>query len=209
MVDPIKKKSSGTPSQGKNLIERIRSVFLNTTALTQYTNASVRWFKSYIGDHFPLRINNAKNYLLDKVSSPLPGHMYMYAYDPKTKETLPYYDTFPLIICLDVYKDGFLGLNLHYVSPDVRAVILLELLSITNNRRYDERTKFELTYEKLQALSKMKQFKNHMIKRYLYSQLKTPLSKVHASDWEIVIFLPLQNFKKAYSSEVWRDAFTK
>lgn len=202
-----KKKSSGTHTYRENAIERVRNAFLNTTTFSQYTRQSVNWFKNYVGNHFPLRITNARNYLTDKVSNPVPGNMYMYSYDPKTKEQLDYYDTFPLIICLEVYKDGFLGLNLHYVDPQMRAVILLELLTITNNRNYDEKTKFAITYQKLQSLSKMKSVSQHMLKRYLYTQLKTPISKVKPDDWEIVIFLPLQNFKKAYSSQVWKDAY--
>lgn len=193
----------------KNVIERIRSVFQNTTTYAQYTRSSIHWFRNYVGQQFPLRLSNPRNYLDNRVTRLMPGELYMFSYDPKWKEKLEYYDTFPLIICLETYNDGFLGLNLHYVDPNVRAVILIELLTIINNKRFDDTTKFKLAYSKLQGLTKTKQFTDHMIKRYLYTQLKTHISKVKADDWEIVIFLPLQNFKKAYSSQVWRDAYRK
>ena len=35
----------------------------------------------------------------------------MFFYDPKLKKKLPYYDTFPLVLPLENYSDGFLGLN--------------------------------------------------------------------------------------------------
>lgn len=197
-----------TPNR-QNIIERIRSVFLNTTTLTQYTNNSVKWFRDYITSNFVLRLNNARNYLNNPQSRVMPGSMYMFSYDPKWKEKLEYYDTFPCILCLETYDDGFLGLNLHYVDPRTRAAILVELLGTINNKQYDDTTKFKINYQKVASLSRTSQFKNHMIKRYLYTQLRTPVSRVEPSDWEIVIFLPLQNFKKAYSSKVWRDAFKR
>ena len=45
---------------------------------------------------------------------PMPGKMYFYFYDPKYKAVLPIYDRFPLVIPIEPYPDGFLGLNLHY-----------------------------------------------------------------------------------------------
>lgn len=38
-----------------------------------------------------------------------PGNMYMYFYDPKLKEELPYYDRFPLVLPYKASKDGFIG----------------------------------------------------------------------------------------------------
>ena len=34
---------------------------------------------------------------VDLRQSIMPGNLYMYVYDPKTKEELPYYDRFPLV----------------------------------------------------------------------------------------------------------------
>ena len=39
-----------------------------------------------------------KTDLGDLTSKIEPGNMYMFMYDPKLKETLPYYDTFPLCL---------------------------------------------------------------------------------------------------------------
>ena len=49
------------------------------------------------------------------------GKMYMFLYDPKHKDTLPYYDSFPLIFPIEFYGDSFLGINLHYLPPVMRA----------------------------------------------------------------------------------------
>ena len=63
---------------------------------------------------------------------PMLGNMYLFSYDPKTKETLPYYDRFPLIIPFrpSVVSGkagsgpGFYGLNLHYIPPRLRARLM-------------------------------------------------------------------------------------
>ena len=44
-----------------------------------------------------------------------PGSMMLFNYDPKLKRDLPYYDTFPLIFVVGPAKDGFHGLNMHYL----------------------------------------------------------------------------------------------
>ena len=36
----------------------------------------------------------------------MPGHLYMFAYDPKLKKELPYYDRFPLVFPFSKTPDG-------------------------------------------------------------------------------------------------------
>ena len=50
---------------------------------------------------------------------PSAGRMSMFYYDPKTKSKMPFYDIFPLVLPVDVFKGGFVGLNFHnpYYSP--------------------------------------------------------------------------------------------
>mgnify|MGYP003298565434 CR=1 FL=1 len=55
------------------------------------------------------------------------GSMQMFFYDPKHKETLPYYDTFPVAFVLSMYDNGFLGINLHYLPLRARATLLTRL----------------------------------------------------------------------------------
>ena len=52
------------------------------------------------------------------------GRMVAFKYDPKTKEKLPHYDRFPLVIPIREVPGGFYGLNLHYLSPQSRTAFL-------------------------------------------------------------------------------------
>ena len=89
-----------------------------------------------------------KNSLKD---STIIGKMYFYYYDPKTKEKLQYYDRFPLVIPVEEYKDGFLGLNLHYIHPKNRVILLDKLSETLSNNMYDEKTKFRVSYNFLKS----------------------------------------------------------
>ena len=55
------------------------------------------------------------------------GVMNLFAYDPKHKATLPYYDRFPLIMPLQAAKGGFYGLNFHYLPMAQRVKYLRQL----------------------------------------------------------------------------------
>jgi hypothetical protein len=136
------------------------------------------------------------------------GNMYMFFYDPKHKKTLPYYDTFPLVIVVGPAEGGFLGLNLHYLPPLLRAKFLDGLLDITNNKRFDETTKFAMSYEMLQKAAKMKYFKP-CLKHYLKDHVRSRFAQVEAPEWEISIFLPTADFQKASQTQVWKDSRKK
>jgi len=136
------------------------------------------------------------------------GSMMMFFYDPKLKKTLPFYDSFPLVIVLQPAEGGFLGLNLHYLPPVLRAKFLDALLEITNNSKYDESTSFTATYDLLKRSSKMKYFKP-CIKHYLTSHVRSKFAYVPAPEWEIATFLPTADFQKASQSTVYADSRRK
>ena len=55
-----------------------------------------------------------------------PGMMLMFGYDPKWKKILPFYDKYPLCIIISPAPKGFMGLNLHYLPPELRSLRLIE-----------------------------------------------------------------------------------
>lgn len=140
-----------------------------------------------------------------KVSRVEPGTMYMFRYDPKHKKTLPYYDVFPVVFPIKMEQDGFTGINFHYLPPAMRAKLMDSLYSITTDKRYDENTKILATYQLLQSASKFRYFKP-TVKRYLNSFVRSPFLQINAVEWDIAIFLPVENFKKASKEDVWEES---
>ena len=170
------------------------------------TRESLQWFKKRLKSVTRVQNNQIlKDPLLNRVPKPLMGRMYMYFYDPKTKETLPYYDRFPLIIMVKKEKGGFTGLNLHYLPPVLRARFFDRLTQFTNNKKYDESTRFRLTYNFLRSSSKLEMFKP-CFKRYLNSQVTTKITEVPATEWEVALFLPTDKFVKNSRTTVWKKS---
>jgi len=134
-----------------------------------------------------------------------PGGMFMFFYDPKNKKTLPYYDSFPLTIIVDTAPGGFTGLNLHYLPMVLRAKFLDALMDIASDKKYDDNTRFSLSYNMLKKASSMKYFKP-CFKKYLLTNVRSRFARVPAPEWEIATFLPTQDFQKSNSSNVYADS---
>jgi hypothetical protein len=119
------------------------------------------------------------------------GRMYFYHYDPKFKDILPVWDKFPLVIPMEMYDDGFLALNLHYLDPYTRLALLDRLHDFINNNKYDDTTRFRLSYA---LLSKSKRYNmiQPCIKRYLFTHIMSSLIYVEPNNWDTAIFLPFQ-----------------
>ena len=133
------------------------------------------------------------------------GRMYMFQYDPKGKDTLPYYDVFPLIFVLEKYNDGFLGMNLHYLPPLFRARLMDRLYSIERQDNLRESKKLRLNYGLLNSVAKYKYFRP-TVKRYLNSQVRSRFLWVPYEEWDIALMLPTQRFRKGKANVVWRDS---
>lgn len=141
----------------------------------------------------------------DMTSKILIGRMYHYKYDPKTKAKLPYYDIFPLVIPIETYSDGFLGLNLHYLPNRLRARLMDKLFATLNDKNLDERSKLRVSYKLLAGAAKFRLFRP-TLKRYLYSHVRTRFLMIPPEEWQIALFLPTQRFQKASAKSVWADS---
>ena len=85
-------------------------------------------------------------------NNPFFGRLNMFFYDPKHKKKLPYYDTFPLVLPLEPYSDGFLGINLHYLPIPLRIRLLDELMDYSTDTKFDSKTKINANYSKLKRV---------------------------------------------------------
>ena len=95
------------------------------------TDKSRNWFSKRVKELGTVNRNKLmRDDALESTANPKVGDMIMYFYDPKMKKELPYYDKFPLTILVQPTKGGFQGLNLHYLSPNVRALFLDRLMEL-------------------------------------------------------------------------------
>ena len=139
------------------------------------------------------------------------GKMFMFQYEAKGAETLPYYDAFPVIFPIESYSDGFLGINLHYLPYIWRAHLMDNLYDIRTNEDMDETTRLKLYsngYNILKRSAKYKYFQP-CVKRHLESQVSSRYMEIPADEWEIALFLPLERFIGASKRKVWKDTRKK
>jgi hypothetical protein len=135
----------------------------------------------------------------------IPGHLYMYVYDPKLKETLPYYDRFPLVFPYRKTQDGFIGLNMHYLPYNLRILLLDTLLVFRNNNRYDETTRLKYSWAVIDGVSRYNAAQP-CIKQYLVSHVRSQFRRINADDWATAMLLPVERFVGASKQEVWADS---
>ena len=135
-------------------------------------------------------------------SRPFFGKLNMFMYNPKLKNELPYYDIFPLVLPIERYKDGFLGINFHYLPNSLRIKLLSDLMKLKSNDKFDETTIIRARYAKL-AQSR---FVKPTLKRYLYKKAKSQYRRVDADEFTIATLLPVQQFRKANETRVYADS---
>lgn len=133
------------------------------------------------------------------------GQMFMFFYDPKHKQTLPYYDRFPLVFPVELYEDGFLGINLHYLPPKFRANLMDALYVTINNKKNDHTTRLRLSYEILRSTARMRYFKP-CLKKYLFDQVLRKFLYIETKHWDKALMLPTERFVKKRASFVHAES---
>ena len=134
--------------------------------------------------------------------TPFYGRLNMFFYDPKLKAKLPYYDRFPLVLPLERYSDGFLGINFHYLPIPLRIRLLDRLVDFSSNTKFDESTKLNVNYTGVKDIRLVKP----TLHRYLSGRVKTDFRRIDADEFTVATLLPVQRFSKASAAEVYRDS---
>jgi len=159
---------------------------------------SIEWLKEKLG-------GKNKNMENDRFRI---GGLFFFTYDPKGKDKLPYYDRFPLVIPLEMYPDGFLGLNLHYLPVDYRMAFLGKLQDYAVQGASGEMMSLRVSYDILNASRGVREFKP-CLKRYLHGHVMSKMVAVPPDEWDNAVLLPVQSFVKASASQVWQESLEK
>ncbi len=132
----------------------------------------------------------------------IPGRLYFFMYNPKHKGTLPYYDTFPLVLPIQKFSDGFLAINFHYLRPPDRAILFDEIKIFANDRTLGPMTKIKIKYDMMRGFTRFKRAKP-CLKRYLTTYMKSQFIPVGTDEWATALFLPVEQFRKRNKQAVW------
>ena len=137
-----------------------------------------------------------------RASRPFFGRLNMFVYGPKHKKKLPYYDTFPLVLPLERYNDGFLGINFHYLPIPLRVKLLDRMLDYASDSDFDENTRLRVSYNAIKSIKLIRP----TLHRYLAGFTKSQFRRIDADEFTIATLLPVQKFKKESAETVWRDS---
>lgn len=159
------------------------------------------------------------------------GRPCMFYYEAKHKGKLPYWDSFPVIIPISVGSDSFIGLNFHYLRPELRSYVLDILYStMLRGQKYrgdiyekvrlgklpesaiqsmTEGTYFDITYSKIMSKLSSSRYFKPMIHKYLISQVRSRVIEITPRGWTMCLFLPTAKFEKSSIRNVWLDSDRK
>ena len=160
---------------------------------------SANWYRNAVSS-LSDTITARKLYNQGRINQrPSLGRLNLFFYDPKFKKTLPYYDTFPLVLPLQGFSGGFVGMNFHYLSPMIRFRVLQQLQGFATNQKFDSTTKLDVSYARVGGIARIKP----TIKKYLYSHVRSGFMRIDSQDAPTAVYLPVQQFKKRSASYVY------
>ena len=173
---------------------------------------AIDWFKSIVRKTqmaaFPATTGR-REIMTDRntgiaTGKPVIGNMYLFQYQAKWADKLPYWDMWPLIFPFDYAKNGFYGINLHYLAPNDRTDLMIRLIKAQGGSgNLTERYKLRLSYD---IITKFKPA-IPCIKRYLFGQVRgTGMYGIGGEDWSYAAALPLQKFQKQSAKYVWNQS---
>lgn len=136
------------------------------------------------------------------------GKMYIFHYNPKGIKTLPYYDTFPIILLMGIEHGGFSGINFHYLPVETR-MILLSNLTDKSVYKNGELERLRISYDIVKNVTTFQAFAP-CFKKYLTSNVKGTIKLIQPKDWGFAISLPIEVFKKESrffsKTQVWKES---
>ena len=153
------------------------------------------WYRKQVTELGPMA-GNIK--LTNANSRPTYGIMNLFYYSPIYESTLPYYDALPLSIPIEKTKNGFVGINFHYLPIPLRIKLFEKMEGFTQEQRIIG----------WRSVSKIKEIKP-CVKRYISANIVTKVMPIKDEDMRVAVLLPIQRFKKASAPQVWSESRKK
>jgi len=179
--------------------------FLSIREQAGSQDRSLTWYKNQIKSLASTTPERLLSQVPDTTSRVIPGNMYMFFYEAKYKEVLPYWDQFPLVIPFKKVDNGFLGMNLHYLPYGERFKLLGYLHDLATDTTKTEGTKLQISWSILNSSSRFESVKP-CVKHYLYEYLNSRFLQIQYPDWITASLLPVERFQKRTKQHVWRES---
>ena len=181
--------------------------FLNVRSKVGDSDKSLAWYQTQVKAlaAAATKPNKLMQNAPDLTTRIMPGNLYMFFYDAKLKDKLPYYDMFPLVLPFRKVPGGFYGINLHYLPYGLRVKLLgaLQEYALDNTMSVDNRVR--VTWSTLLTMSRVAPVKA-CVKHYLDGQVQSRFLNIKYPDWVTASLLPVERFVGASKQQVWQDS---
>ena len=166
---------------------------------------SQTWFQQQTAALARKRIDHKRLFSQEKVTSNIvAGKLYMFLYDAKHKDTLPYFDRFPLVFPYQKVEGGFMGLNMHYLPYYFRVQLMTRLMQYSSSKTLDENTKIRYSWALIAGVSKF-ELAEACIKHYLTDHVRSMFIEIPGDNWHTAMMLPVEKFT-VNKTRVWGDS---
>lgn len=224
-------------SKSSSILKDMNRAILDETKKSGSAPGATQWFLDAIASgqiELPQRDDITSNLLQDRANACsknyllLPGRMFTFLYRPKTKIDLRYFDVTPLIITLPLPKDStpgmvsgvgynseesnssrILGLNLHYIEPELREYLIEKLLHISSKNLGGKIPPkgigyFRIDYDLLKTIRYV--FGMPCIRSYDMGRIIGRPVIIPSNQWGNAVSLPFENFVKAKNRKIWVES---
>jgi hypothetical protein len=138
-------------------------------------------------------------------NSPDIGKLYLYKYDAKYKDELPYWDARPLVFFFNEDKDHLWGINLHYLDLKSRAALMDLLYENIINEGNNANTKLKITYNILKGMASTKYY-SPCVKQYLKDHVKSSFLEIKPREWDMVLWMNTAAWQKKTANFVYAQS---
>jgi len=199
----------------KNVFDALDELF-KESGIKRGTRDAIKWYRELVRELFDLSdVSPEETFLRDESRliqksgmRRRTGRMFLFNYIPKTRSTLKYYDSVPLVYILKFTKDGFLGLNLHYLDIRLRTVLFNNLQILLSGPIESDFTRLRINTEILKGSRKFRYYRP-CIRNYKTKYIGSRILQIPPKDWGVAIHLPIERFKKKNKYQVWTESRRK
>ena len=156
-------------------------------------------------------LNDAKKLMTPKRL--LRGQLVFFKYKPQSKEYIEtksnkYYDKYPLVLVTEVYRDGFAGLNLHFLDVRHRNFLYEMLINDLPKLRSGEEwlTRLLVDYERLNARKQFRFFRP-CYRRYSWRGIKRTPVVLPFQIWDQMVVSNTMKIERARPITIYRDSY--
>ena len=185
------------PDRVRNTAAKYKALFSDNTLESlkhqQRLDRSFSWFQVKIRD---LLSDNVS--ITPSLRSYLNGKVFLYNYRAKYRSTLPYYDTFPLVVFTARPSAKYLmGINLHYMTFNQRREFFFRLLDLESmapesyKGNLKKKEYADMIQGIVQTVIRQKNYKKYY-KKYLVNHItSSKIIQIPPSEWMNIVFLPV------------------